>query len=682
MCGIFGVIVKKESKYKSKFLKNVLLKLAILSEARGKDSSGICFRNDEKAQFNILKATGPISDLIKDEAFKKLINLNLESYNNRDASNFISFGHSRLVTNGSQLQENNNQPVIKDDIIAIHNGIITNVSELWEKYPELKRVYDIDTEILLSMVNYNLINGETIESAINIVLKELKGTVSTALFFNRRDQVLLSTNNGSLYYASNNKDFLIFASEGYILNKLILDLGVEFVTGKLIVEKLQSNSSLSIDINNFKLFCFKINEESHEKINEDKIKTIEYNVFSTSIKGNNNYKSIIIDEERFYFEIQNFKLRTLLQYNLDAINKLKRCTKCVLPETFPYIEFDGNGVCNYCNNYIKKNQPKPLSELFELVKPYRSKDGSPDVLIPFSGGRDSTYVLHYVKKELELNPIAYTYDWGMVTDLARRNIARVCGKLGVENIIVAADIRMKRRNIRLNIEAWLKKPKLGMIPLFMAGDKQFFKYANLIKKQTHIDLNIWGINFLENTDFKVGFCGVPPKWDKEMIYSMNAKSKAKLFGYVGKNIIQNPYYFNPSLIDTFDSFLSRYTNPRKDYYHFFDYFEWNENEIEKILLDEYNWETSKDLKSTWRIGDGTASFYNYIYYTVAGFSEFDTFRSNQIREGMISRKDALKLIEEENIPRYESLRWYIEIIGLDFDYVIKVINKIPKLYKI
>jgi len=221
-----------------------------------------------------------------------------------------------------------------------------------------------------------------------------------------------------------------------------------------------------------------------------------------------------------------------------------------------------------------------------------------------------------------------------------------------------------------------------MIPLFMAGDKQFFKYANLIKKQTHIDLNIWGINFLENTDFKVGFCGVPPKWDKEMIYSMNAKSKAKLFGYVGKNIIQNPYYFNPSLIDTFDSFLSRYTNPRKDYYHFFDYFEWNENEIEKILLDEYNWETSKDLKSTWRIGDGTASFYNYIYYTVAGFSEFDTFRSNQIREGMISRKDALKLIEEENIPRYESLRWYIEIIGLDFEYVIKVINKIPKLYKI
>ena len=53
----------------------------------------------------------------------------------------------------------------------------------------------------------------------------------------------------------------------------------------------------------------------------------------------------------------------------------------------------------------------------------------PDCLVPFSGGRDSMYVMHVIKKELGLNPIAFTYDWGMVTDLARRNIARICGNL-------------------------------------------------------------------------------------------------------------------------------------------------------------------------------------------------------------------------------------------------------------
>ena len=51
----------------------------------------------------------------------------------------------------------------------------------------------------------------------------------------------------------------------------------------------------------------------------------------------------------------------------------------------------------------------------------------------------------------------------------------------------------KGKNIRQNILAWLKRPDLGMVPLFMAGDKYFFYYTEQLKKQTGIDLNIWGI---------------------------------------------------------------------------------------------------------------------------------------------------------------------------------------------
>ena len=50
-----------------------------------------------------------------------------------------------------------------------------------------------------------------------------------------------------------------------------------------------------------------------------------------------------------------------------------------------------------------------------------------------------------------MNPIAITYDWGMVTDLARRNQARICGALGIEHVIVAADIPKKREVILKNI---------------------------------------------------------------------------------------------------------------------------------------------------------------------------------------------------------------------------------------
>ena len=69
-----------------------------------------------------------------------------------------------------------------------------------------------------------------------------------------------------------------------------------------------------------------------------------------------------------------------------------------------------------------------------------------------------------------------------------------------------------------------------------------------------------------------------------------------------------------------------------------------------------------------------------IYYTVAGFTEHDTFRSNQIREGVISREQGLELVEKDNIPRYESINEYFDLIGVDFEYAIKTINNIPKLW--
>jgi glutamine---fructose-6-phosphate transaminase (isomerizing) len=253
--------------------------------------------------------------------------------------------------------------------------------------------------------------------------------------------------------------------------------------------------------------------------------------------------------------------------------------------------------------------------------------------------------------------------------------------LELKNIIVAANIHWKRKNINKNINAWLKNPELGMIPLFMAGDKYFFYYANKIKKQLGIDLELWGVNQLENTDFKTGFSGIKPRFNKEKIYSMSMIEQFRLFYFVGKNVLRSPGYINQSIFDSIGSIFSRYFTSKKDYFHIFDYFPWDEENINATIIDEYNWEKAVDTDSTWRIGDGTASFYNYIYTLTSGFSENDTFRSNQIRQGLISRDQALKLIYKENKPRYNSLKWYFEIIGLDFDSTILAINKLPKTYR-
>jgi hypothetical protein len=300
--------------------------------------------------------------------------------------------------------------------------------------------------------------------------------------------------------------------------------------------------------------------------------------------------------------------------------------------------------------------------------------------VAYSGGRDSSYGLHLLVKEFGMTPLTFTYDWGLVTDLARRNIARMTGKLGVENILVSADIKMKRRNVRLNVEAWLKSPRLGMIPLFMAGDKHFFVHVNNIRRQTGIHCDIWMENKLENTDFKAGFAGIRPNFEKERIDKQSTLAKFQMPLYYMRNFLANPAYLNVSLPDTYSAFKAYYTEPREVYLLLFDYIPWHEESLDRTLKDEYNWEISPDTTSTWRIGDGTAAFYNYVYGLVAGFTEFDTFRSNQIREGMITREEGLAHVLRENRPRFESMLWYFETIGVDMERALKVINAMPRLY--
>ncbi|MBK5286099.1 MAG: hypothetical protein JJE25_11925, partial [Bacteroidia bacterium] len=569
-----------------------------------------------------------------------------------------------------------NQPVIKNGTVAVHNGIITNVDKLWQNNPLLKREYEVDTEVMLAMVKDKMQNNFSVTGAMQSAFSEMQGTCTTCIIMNDRSTITLATNNASLYYAYNEaKEIFLFASENFILNEAINKLNLR--------EKLSISEStwstpfsgISIDAENFSIKHYSLRE--HSNGSAESISTVRDEIINHSPDKPVDFGEV----NRHFALLSESPLRNKLEFNHDEISKLKRCSRCLLPETFPFIEYDDKGVCNYCRKYVLKKQGDREEDFKKLMEQYKGKDGKPDCIIPFSGGRDSSYGLHYIVHELKMHPVTYTYDWGMVTDLARRNIARVCGKLGVENILISADIKMKRRNIKLNVEAWLKQPRLGMIPLFMAGDKQFFHFVNEVKQQTGIKLDIWSTNQLENTDFKVGFCGISPSFDKSRPDYLPLSSKISLLLYYAKNFLSNPTYLNASLGDTLASFRAYYAAPRTNFYQLFDWIKWDEKKIEQTLINEYDWELSPDTTTSWRIGDGTAAFYNYIYYTVAGFSEFDTFRSNQIREGLISREEGMKYIIQENRPRFQSMKWYLDIIGVDFERAVKIINDIPKLYR-
>lgn len=538
----------------------------------------------------------------------------------------IIFGHSRLVTNSMM----DNQPVFKHNICVIHNGIITNYENLFKEYKFVQEK-KIDTEIIPDLINYYLKEKKDINLAIKQVLDKIEGSASCVVSLASLGKLVLFSNNGSLYYGKKN-GVIFISSESYALKKIKC----------LVIQKI--NKTIIFDIPVFK----------------QSIEIIDHHV-----KRKN-----LVPELSKYFNSEKF-----LEYKF---NNLKRCSKCILPINFPFIKFDNKGICNFCNNYEKKYNNFSISKNEELIKilyRYKNINGDINCILPLSGGRDSCYGLHLVVKELKLKPITFTYDWGLVTDLARRNISKMCSKLNVENIIYADNLEKKRANIKKNVVAWLKKPHLGMVNLFTAGDKHFYRYLEKIKKQNSIDLNIWSYNPFEITHFKHGFLDIKPNFSNKRTYNQGVLSQIQYHFKRLKVMLSNPLYFNSSIFDTLYGEFYRSIKKHNDYYYLFDFFVWNEEEINKTLLGQYNWEKSIDTDSTWRIGDGAAPFYNYIYYTLVGFTEFDTFRSNQIREGSISREQALESVRVENKPRYQSIKWFLDVIDLDFEKTIKRINE-------
>ena len=603
MCGIFGIYSVNNIDLKE------IKKLASLSERRGRDSSGLLFLQDEK--YKVVRADFRIGRLISD----------LQSTQTQ-----FMIGHSRLITNGQA----DNQPLVRDGIALIHNGIIVDDEKFW-KTSSFKREQQVDSEVLLALALTHLEESEPLEDLYIRIQQNCTGSFSCALLIPHLGKMVLLSNTGSLYLGSKG-GCSYFASERHFLETLRVGK-IEQLLGSRVVDVQVSND----DINVF----------DHKVDRDDLIPSLS--------KASSEDKKLLFPEPN-----------------------LKRCSKCILPETMPFIKFDSKGECNYCANYIKKNQLKPKADLERMLQLYRSTSGD-KVIVPFSGGRDSTYALHLIKKEFGMQPITMTYDWGMVTDLSRRNISRMCSSLGVENILIADDIEKKRRNIKLNLIAWLRKPELGMINILMAGDKHFFRHIETIRRETDISLNIWGMNPLEVTHFKSGFLGFPPDFAMDQVFNTGLNGQIRYQALRAKEMIKNPAYINRSLWDTLSGEYHRSVRKQTDFYNLFDYYLWDETEVDQVL-DTYDWERSVDSKSTWRIGDGTAAFYNYVYYTMGGFTEYDTFRSNQIREGQLSRDQALALVAEENRPRYQNIKWYLDALGMDFVDVINIINNSQREY--
>ena len=644
MCGIFGVIATEKSEVKLKNLTSGIMTAMRESERRGKDSSGIL--SITKRDVIVAKSPGRAKFLIKSDLFKQVVQTAEESFERNEG--FVVFGHTRMATHGSADSNEDNQPVIRDQQIVLHNGIIINCEEIFAENSSLERKYEVDTEAFIALIDEYSKNGFSEYEAIEKAFNKCKGA-NTFVYFSQKSQyVSLVTSNGSLYFATDsNLGVFLFASEKQTLANLLDQHG--FNKMKISVQQLAKNSSLVVDLETSKI-------QSKHELEGSKRESLRQTRSLIQLPN-------LVSSRVGYVKLSNFNRvhlgDELLSKRVMETAHNTRCTNCVLPTSYPFLVFNDQGVCSYCLNYV----PFELRGLGALKRKVGLIPES-RYLVPISGGRDSCYALHIASQELRLNSVAFTYDWGFVTDVARRNISRMCGELGIEHILVAADLEKKRKNVRMNVIAWLKKPNLGMIPLFMAGDKTFFHHASMIKKELDLSTSLFGMNRFEPAGFKTGFAGIDETKIYANTFDISKMNKLKLLAFYSSQSIVNPSYLNTSLVDSLAGLYSYYFK-KIDYLQVFDYVPWKENEVIGNLQERYGWESSLETKNTWRIGDASAPFYNYIYLYFAGFTENDVYLSNLIRDGQISREQALTRLQEDNIPNAVGFYRYCELIGLD-----------------
>jgi N-acetyl sugar amidotransferase len=176
--------------------------------------------------------------------------------------------------------------------------------------------------------------------------------------------------------------------------------------------------------------------------------------------------------------------------------KMMRCTRCGLPETHETISFDAQGVCNICHQIQYKREQIDWAAnkraLDALVEEHRGK-ADYDCIVPFSGGKDSTWTLYYLVKEYGLKPLVVRFDHGFLRPTLDENVKKTMRHLGVDMLSFTPN--------------WKVVQKLMLQSLLEKGDfcwhchTGIFSYPMWTALEKRVPLIFWGEPSAEYTAY-------------------------------------------------------------------------------------------------------------------------------------------------------------------------------------
>jgi N-acetyl sugar amidotransferase len=337
---------------------------------------------------------------------------------------------------------------------------------------------------------------------------------------------------------------------------------------------------------------------------------------------------------------------------------LRRCTRCTLPETHETIVFDAEGVCNICRQHEYKDEmidwTARKGQLDDLVALYRGKHDY-DCIIPFSGGKDSTWTLYYLVKEYKLKPLVVRFDHGFMRPTVNDNTTRVLRTLGVDFHSFTPNWKVVQK---LMLQAFLEK-----------GDfcwhchTGIYSYPMWVAIRYQVPLVFWGEPSAEYTSY-FGY-DQPEEVDEQRFNRfVNLGITAddmyvRLRGAVDKRDLK-PYGYPPL------KELRRLTYRSVCLGSFIP---WDVRTQSEIIGRELGWrgdevENVPAQYSYEKIECHMQGVRDYIKHIKRGYSRTTHLSSIDIRNDRLSRHEALAMIAQYEGKRPPSLDLFLDFVGL------------------
>jgi N-acetyl sugar amidotransferase len=352
-------------------------------------------------------------------------------------------------------------------------------------------------------------------------------------------------------------------------------------------------------------------------------------------------------------------------YNLPT--EIKFCKKCTISNQRPRIVFDEKGVCSACNfAEFKKTgidwEQREL-ELIALCDEHRKTDGSYDVIVPCSGGKDGSFVAHMLKYKYNMNPLCVTWSPLIATELGRKNLDNFI-KSGFDHIMGTPNPVVTR--------------KLTQLAFKHMGDPfQPFIYGQTnFPMKMAIQHNVQLIMYGENGEVEYGgdmknafspkreiadhdghyFSGRPPEF-----WESHGLSKADLAPFSA-----------PSM----EKIKANNTE-----IHFFGYYKcWDPQECYYYAQENTgftpNTERSEGTYSKYAsLDDRIDGFHYYLAYIKFGIGRTTSDTAHEIRDGKIDREEGIALVKryDGEFPQ-KHYKTFLEFCDITEDEFTEVIN--------